>query len=117
MSLENPLLSTPRFPSYPGPYKVGTAEYEIPISDLSSPSIAPAPDPAISTISFRVFYPTGEQEKPSKPVYWVPDPQREFVGAYARFLGANWAFSKIASYVHSINPTAEEQRVPALRIY
>lgn len=101
MSLDNSLRTIPCFPPYPGPYKVGTAEYEIPISDLSSSSSAPETDSPISTVSFRVFYPADDPKKPPPAVYWIPDPQREFVAAYARFLGANRTFSTIASYVHS----------------
>jgi platelet-activating factor acetylhydrolase len=110
MPIENPLPTIPSFPPYPGPHRVGTAEYEIPISDLSSPAERSGGDDCpISTISFRVFYPAASKEegegeglkrKKGKPVYWIPDPQREFVGAYARFLGVNWAVSRIASYVN-----------------
>ncbi|KAL9587791.1 MAG: hypothetical protein Q9203_003387 [Teloschistes exilis] len=98
------LNPTPGFPSYTGPYKVGTADVEIPAAELPSPS--PTPDPSLTTVSFRIFYPC-EPVKSSKPVYWLPDPQHEYLGAYTRFLGAsrrlsgflrNLPFFRILSY-------------------
>ncbi|KAL8692490.1 MAG: hypothetical protein Q9218_002493 [Villophora microphyllina] len=77
----------PAFPSYAGPYRVGTTDVEIPAAELPSPS--PAPDPSLSTVSFRIFYPCEPSAKPSKSVYWLPDPQHEYIGAYTRFLGAS----------------------------
>ncbi|KAL9582282.1 MAG: hypothetical protein Q9212_003391 [Teloschistes hypoglaucus] len=99
------LNPTPGFPSYTGPYKVGTADVEIPATELPSPS--PNPDPSLTTVSFRIFYPCEPPAKPSKPVYWLPDPQHEYLGAYTRFLGAsrrlsgflrNLPFFRILSY-------------------
>ncbi|KAI4102960.1 MAG: hypothetical protein L6R37_004110 [Teloschistes peruensis] len=98
------LNPTPSFPSYTGPYKVGAADVEIPAAELPSPS--PNPDPSLTTVSFRIFYPC-EPAKPTKPVYWLPDPQHEYLGAYTRFLGAsrrlsgflrNLPFFRILSY-------------------
>lgn len=89
MSTLNPV---PSFPSYSGPYNVGSFDVEIPISQLKSPS--PAPESSVSTVSFRVFYPceSGSQER---AVQWVPTPQRGYVSAYARFLGAGSAFAQM----------------------
>lgn len=78
---------TPAFPAYSGPYEVGTIEVETPATELQGPS--PAPDPSISTISFRIFYPCQPTTKRSKPVFWLPSPQHEYLGAYFRFLGVN----------------------------
>ncbi|KAI4251462.1 MAG: hypothetical protein LQ352_004842 [Teloschistes flavicans] len=95
----------PGFPSYTGPYKVGTADVEIPAAELPSPS--PTPDPNLTTVSFRIFYPCEPPTKPPKSVYWLPDPQHEYLGAYTRFLGAsrrlsgflrNLPFFRILSY-------------------
>lgn len=85
------LSPTPAFPSYTGPYKVGTTDVEIPAAELPSPS--PTPDPSISTISFRIFYPSEPSTKHPKPVYWLPDPQHEYLSAYVRFLGASHRLS------------------------
>jgi len=89
------LNPVPFFPPYTGPYKVGTLDIEIPITDLPSPS--PAPDPKISTVHFRIFYPCESPQKSSKSTYWIPEPQREYLGAYARFLGASPTFSEVFS--------------------
>ena len=83
-SLLSRLNPAPAFPAYTGPYKVGTQELEIPISDL--PTSSPPPDANITTVSFRIFYPC----EPTKPkfVYWLPSPQGDYFRAYARFLSA-----------------------------
>ncbi|KAL8863333.1 MAG: hypothetical protein Q9178_000013 [Gyalolechia marmorata] len=105
MSLFSHLNPAPSFPPYTGPYKVGTTDVEIPAAELPSPS--PTPDPTLSTVSFRIFYPCEPPPKPAKPVYWLPDPQQEYLGAYVRFLGAshrvsaflrNLPFLRILSY-------------------
>ncbi|KAL8897757.1 MAG: hypothetical protein Q9207_007040 [Kuettlingeria erythrocarpa] len=80
VSFLSQLNPTPGFPSYTGPYKVGSTDVEIPTSELPSPS--PTPDPSISTVSFRIFYPSEPPVKHSKPVYWLPEPQQEYLGAY-----------------------------------
>lgn len=87
----------PAYPTYTGPYEVGTLEVEIPVEELPSP--APAPEPTIPTISFRIFYPCETPTKPAKPVYWLPDPQRAYFGAYIRFLGASRRLSGVLQYV------------------
>ena len=91
------LNPVPAFPPYSGPYKVGTVDVEVPVTDLPSPS--PAPDPNISTVHFRVFYPGEEPQELPKRTYWIPDPQREYLGAYARFLGAGPSVSEFFSCV------------------
>jgi len=93
-SLLSHLNPTPSFPAYTGPYKVGTVDCEIPISQL--PSSSPSPDPLISTVSFRIFYPCEETQTPTKPVYWIPEPQHDYISAYARFLGAS---SKLSNFI------------------
>ncbi len=85
----------PSFPDYTGPYDVGTIDVEIPTSELESPS--PAPDPSISTIQFRIFYPCIKSSN-SNPIRWLPNPQREYMSGYMRFLGANSTFAEIFSY-------------------
>lgn len=81
------LNPTPSFPAYSGPYAVGTLDCEVPTSEVLSPS--PAPDPSITTVSFRIFYPCNPPQQGPKSVYWLPDPQRQYLKAYAEFLGAN----------------------------
>lgn len=87
MSFLSHLNPAPSFPSYTGPYAVGTTDVEIPAAELPSPSSTPVP--ALSTVSFRIFYPCEVPPKPAKPVYWLPDPQHDYLGAYVRFLGAS----------------------------
>ncbi|KAL9596365.1 MAG: hypothetical protein Q9219_005843 [cf. Caloplaca sp. 3 TL-2023] len=87
------LNPTPGFPAYTGPYRVGTTDVEIPAAELPPPS--PAPDSNISTVSFRIFYPREPAATHSKPVYWLPNPQHEYLSAYVRFLGASQRLSAI----------------------
>ena len=84
------------FPEYKGKYEVGTVDVEIPVSELSVAS--DAPEGAVKTIAFRIFYPC---QKPGKgdthrPVRWIPQPQRATINAFATFLGAG---SKLASFI------------------
>lgn len=91
------LNPTPSFPAYTGRFKVGTVDVEVPVEELDAPS--PEPEEVkgrIETVAFRVFYPCQEGSK-EKFVRWIPEPQREYVGAYARFLGANGAFAQFFS--------------------
>ena len=81
-----PQLSlVPGFPDYTGPYKVGTIDVETPVADL--PSLTESPDPNITTLQFRIFYPCESPSQPPKPVRWLPSPQRAVLGAFVRFLG------------------------------
>lgn len=86
----------PRFPQYTGPHPVGSIDAEIPVSEL--PSQPSQPDQAVATISFRIFYPCRKPEAKTKSVHWLPDPQREYLGAYTRFLGASKRVSSILRY-------------------
>ncbi len=82
---------TPSFPSYTGPHKVGTVDVEIPAGELQSPSVHDPPAD-IPTVAFRVFYPC-TQESVQKGAKWIPNPQREYLSALAKFMGANNAFA------------------------
>ncbi|KAF4539696.1 Platelet-activating factor acetylhydrolase [Lasiodiplodia theobromae] len=95
MSWLSTLNPVPGFPEYSGPYAVGSFDVEIPVSELESPSTPP--ESSVSTTSFRVFYPCepGSQER---AVRWIPSPQRGYVSAYARFLGAGSALAQIFAY-------------------
>lgn len=86
---------TPGFPAYTGPHKVGSIDVEIPTSELENPS-NDAPPADLPTVAFRVFYPC-RQDSEQKAVRWIPNPQREYIAAYARFLGANSAFASMFS--------------------
>ena len=86
---------TPSFPAHTGPYKVGSVDIEIPASELDNPATS-APPADLPTVAFRVFYPC-KQESDQKAVRWIPSPQREYIGAYAKFLGANSAFAGVFS--------------------
>jgi hypothetical protein len=89
------LNPVPAFPAYTGAHKVGSIDVEIPTSELENPS-AEAPPADLPTVAFRVFYPC-RQDSEQKHVKWIPSPQREYIGAYARFLGANSAFAGVFS--------------------
>lgn len=85
----------PGFPDYDGPHTVGSSEFEVPASSLDSS--APAPDSDVNTVSFRIFYPCQPGNEPA--VRWVSTPQRGYVSAFAKFLGAGNVFSSLISYV------------------
>ncbi|CZT50320.1 probable platelet-activating factor acetylhydrolase 2 [Rhynchosporium secalis] len=89
------LSPVPGFPEYTGPYKVGTIDVELPISELESPS--PAPEEHISTVQYRIFYPC-EPEAKGKTINWIPNPQQGYVSAYTRFLGAGSVLAEVISY-------------------
>ncbi len=94
------LNPVPSFSDFTGPYKVGTVDVEIPVSELDSP--APAPDNAadIETVQFRVFYPTSPEAQ-DKRITWLPSPQRDHLSAYIQFLGAPSLLAQAISYVHT----------------
>ncbi|OJD17280.1 hypothetical protein AJ78_02614 [Emergomyces pasteurianus Ep9510] len=106
------LLQIPSFPSYTGPHRVGTSEFEIPVSSLESPAISPESDIPISTIQFRVFYPADNVDPTSKPVYWVPNPQGAYTGGLAEFLGAPKRLSNILGMFPN---TIKWTKMPAYR--
>lgn len=84
------------FPPYDGRYTVGSASYELPASSLESP--APTPDSDITTVSFRIFYPC-DPSGTEPAVRWLDSPQRGYVTAFAKFMGAGNVFSSLFSYV------------------
>ena len=86
------------FPEYHGPYAVGTVDVEIPAFDLPSPS--ETPEGAAPTIAFRIFYPCVKPSKDdSRPVRWVPQPQRLTLAALMRFLGVKERTANGLSYL------------------
>ncbi|KAI1370884.1 phospholipase A2 [Hypoxylon crocopeplum] len=92
------LNPVPGFTEYTGPYKVGTVDVEIPVSELNSP--APTPDNAtdIETIQFRIFYPTLPDAQ-GKSITWLPAPQREHLSAYIQFLGIRPLVAEAISFL------------------
>lgn len=90
----SPIVS---FPSYHGPYDVGTVDVETPASDLPSP--CDSPENAAATISFRIFYPCHKpsSSEATRPVRWIPNPQRPTMRAFANFLGVK--NPKVASLI------------------
>lgn len=86
----------PTLPEYTGPYKVGTVDVEIPVSDLNSPSDVPTNARDIPTVQFRVFYPAQPDAK-GKRISWLPAPQRSQISAYTKFLGFGSVASELIS--------------------
>ena len=83
----------PHLPPYTGPYKVGTADIEVPVAALESPAASTSPTldavSPIPTVRLRLFYPCAEPPKKTKTsVYWILEPQHEHLTAFAGFLGA-----------------------------
>lgn len=105
VSFLNPL---PSLPDPLGPHKVGTSEWEVPVSEI--PSTANVPDSDISTIKFRLYYPTSDTA-PSKSLKWLPSPQREWVAAYSSFLGAS---TRIASWISAFPSLLSYATIPAI---
>jgi hypothetical protein len=87
------LSPIPSFPEYTGPHKVGTIDVELPVSEFECPSASP--DESISTVQYRIFYPCDPNSK-GKAINWIPSPQRGYVSAYTKFLGAG---SLLADFV------------------
>ncbi|CRK17063.1 hypothetical protein BN1723_017511, partial [Verticillium longisporum] len=79
------LNPVPTFPDYTGPYKVGTVDVEIPVSELESPSHAAESAADIYTVSCRIYYPA-TPDSTGKPISWLPSPQRHHVSAYTQFM-------------------------------
>jgi platelet-activating factor acetylhydrolase len=98
-SLISRLSPVPAFPDYTGPYKVGTVDVEIPVSEIDSPSPTPAIAKDIHTVQFRVFYPA-IPESQGKRITWLPAPQRLHVSAYTQFLGIGPMAASVLSSVH-----------------
>ncbi|KAM0314860.1 hypothetical protein ACHAO8_004337 [Botrytis cinerea] len=93
------LSPIPGFPEYTGPHKVGTIDVEIPISELDSPAQIPSNAGNIPTIQYRIFYPCETETKhKAKSVNWIPTPQRDYISAYSRFLGAGSTLAEVISY-------------------
>jgi platelet-activating factor acetylhydrolase len=86
-------------PSYTGPYKVGSTEYEIPVSEIDQK--ASPPDARISTIKFRLFYPTNTSA-PGQLITWVPSPQKPWIQAFSTFLGASLGWSSFINPILSV---------------
>jgi platelet-activating factor acetylhydrolase len=103
----NPL---PSFPAYTGPYKVGSTEIEIPTSEITSES--PVPDPKITSIKFRVFYPTTSDATSKKSVSWLPEPHKESLAGLISFSGASARLQKILSLFPNILSHVD---IPAVR--
>ncbi|KAI9718859.1 MAG: hypothetical protein M1828_006548 [Chrysothrix sp. TS-e1954] len=106
------LSPIPCFPSYTGPYTVGTVDVEIPVTNLNEQSVGnsnstqpyeplTSPDSSLTTIAYRLYYPcSSPAAKPSsKPAYWISNPQHETLAGYARFLGASASLSQFFSYL------------------
>ncbi|KAI1135208.1 PAF acetylhydrolase [Hypoxylon sp. FL0543] len=91
------LNPVPGFADYTGPYKVGTVDVEIPVSELESPAPAPPNAADIETIQFRIFYPA-HPDAQGKRITWLPAPQRDHLSAYVRFLGFGQLLANAISF-------------------
>ncbi|KAF3206977.1 hypothetical protein TWF106_011471 [Orbilia oligospora] len=102
-SLLSRLNPVPYFPSYKGPYEVGTIDLEIPVSQFVDEGLSP-PCPShtdIPTIQFRIFYPAALRGEATgiQGANWVPSPRKEYVAAYCRFAGAGEFLANVLSYI------------------
>ncbi|KAF5027410.1 hypothetical protein F66182_487 [Fusarium sp. NRRL 66182] len=122
------LSPIPAFPDYTGPYKVGTVDVEIPVSELEAPSAAPEGVDNIHTVQYRMFYPAVAQSS-EKRISWLPNPQRQNLVAYTRFLGVGSMLAEFLSFlprhlhyttipVHKnatlLEPSTENKRWPTM---
>ena len=94
------LSPIPSLPAYTGPYKVGSTELEIPVSEI--PSESPVPDSKITSIKFRVFYPTTSNATSKKSVSWLPEPHKESMAGFISFTGASPRLQKLLSLFPNI---------------
>ena len=92
----NPLPSLPR---HSGPFNVGSTEYEIPITEIDS-HVSP-PDSTITTIKFRLFYPT-DATSTKESITWIPRPQKQWIQAFSSFLGASLGWSHLIQPILSV---------------
>ncbi|KAI1633894.1 platelet-activating factor acetylhydrolase, isoform II-domain-containing protein [Biscogniauxia mediterranea] len=97
-SLLSRLNPVPGFAEFTGPYKVGTVDVEIPVSELDSPAPPPEAADGIDTVQFRIFYPC-EPDAKGKRITWLPAPQRDHLSAYIQFLGVRALFAQAASFL------------------
>ncbi|KAI0169542.1 phospholipase A2 [Hypoxylon sp. FL1284] len=97
-SLLSRLNPVPGFQEFTGPYKVGTVDVEIPVSELESPAPAPANTDDIETVQFRIFYPAPPDAE-GKHITWLPAPQREHLSAYIQFLGFGQLLAEAISFL------------------
>ncbi|KIL91332.1 hypothetical protein FAVG1_04947 [Fusarium avenaceum] len=98
MSYLSRLSPIPAFPEYTGPYKVGTVDVEIPVSELEAPSAAPEDTDKIHTVQYRMFYPA-VAESNEKRISWLPNPQRQHLVAYTKFLGIGPMLAEFLSFL------------------
>ncbi|ENH68780.1 Platelet-activating factor acetylhydrolase [Fusarium oxysporum f. sp. cubense race 1] len=98
MSYLSRLSPIPSFPEYTGPYKVGTVDVEIPISELEAPSAVPEGVDKIHTVQYRMFYPA-VPESHEKHISWLPNPQRQHLVAYTKFLGIGPMLAEFLSFL------------------
>ena len=100
----------PSFPAYTGPYKVGSSEVEIPISEIPSESLVP--EAKITSIKFRVFYPTKSDATSKKSVSWLPDPHKDAMAALIGFTGSGPRVQKLLNLFPNILSYVD---IPAVR--
>lgn len=105
ISYLNPI---PSLPNPLGPHKVGTSEWEIPVSEITSSS--QSPEPKISTIKFRLYYPTLPTET-SGSIRWLPPPQNQWIEAYSSFLGAG---ARLSSFIAALPSLIKYTTIPAV---
>lgn len=72
----------PNLPSYTGPHKVGSTEYEIPLGSLGYQSLPERI--SSSTVKFRLFYPTTAEVSTGYGVPWLQEPQTAYLEGYLR---------------------------------
>ena len=101
----NPL---PSLPKYSGPYNVGSTEYEIPILEIDPQTLPP--NSRITTIKFRLFYPT-DATSAKESITWIPPPQKQWIEAFSSFLGASPGWSRVLNPILSVMNHAT---IPAL---
>jgi len=91
MSFLSRLNVFPQFPAYKGPYTVASFELEIPVSSLPTAQKPPKSAESISTVQFRVFYPTGQHFTPADPKNTTATPPSgEAAGAEAKGWTSGW---------------------------
>ena len=75
----------PMLPKYPGPYKVGSLDVEIPLRDSKKFDVI---ETNVETVLVRFFYPADSSARGKKAAApsWLPQPSMEYAKGYANFL-------------------------------
>jgi platelet-activating factor acetylhydrolase len=74
----------PHLPTYTGPCNVGSSIHEVSIVSLSSKLEQSGRELGLTTIKFRLFYPSKDSGATHDSISWIPEPQGLHLDAYLK---------------------------------